>query len=163
MPVHTGKDTQGCFAQWGKAGKKYRYTCNDDPDMKKAKQKAFLQGFAATGGTMTEDWTEQQWKEHDKCFEMTEAEKPQDKPGGSNVGKYKGVKNFCGPSGGAPAGSFPVNTKKRAIAALAYANNAPNPSGIKTCVCRHWPTLDACKPPKKKVDHIYMGLSDHKH
>ncbi len=26
------------------------------------------------------------------------------KPGGSNVGKYKGVKSFAGPSGGAPAG-----------------------------------------------------------
>ena len=31
------------------------------------------------------------------------------KPGGSNVGKYKGVKSFCGPAGGAPAGSFPTD------------------------------------------------------
>lgn len=65
------------------------------------------------------------------------------KPGGSNVGKYKKVKkgNFCGPSGGAPSGSYPVNTKKRARAALAYAHNAPNPSGIKKCVARHYPKM----------------------
>lgn len=60
------------------------------------------------------------------------------KPGGSNVGKYKKVskKEFCGPSGGAPAGSYPVNSAKRCRAALAYAHNAPNPSGIKACVKR---------------------------
>jgi len=73
------------------------------------------------------------------------ADKPQDKPGGSNVGKYKGVSKFCGPSGGAPKGSFPINTRERAVAALAYARNAPNPSGIKACVCRNWPTLPACQ------------------
>lgn len=67
----------------------------------------------------------------------------QKKAGGSNVGKYKNVKkgSFCGPSGGAPAGSFPVNTKKRARAALAYARNAPKPSGIKACVKRKWPSM----------------------
>lgn len=32
--------------------------------------------------------------------------KPQDKPGGSNAGKYKGVKAFCGPAGGAPKGAI---------------------------------------------------------
>ena len=26
MPVHTGKDNQGCFAQWG-SQKKYYYNC----------------------------------------------------------------------------------------------------------------------------------------
>jgi hypothetical protein len=58
------------------------------------------------------------------------------KPGGSNVGKYKKVskKEFCGPSGGAPEGSFPVDTAKRCRAALAYAHNAPNPKGIRACV-----------------------------
>ena len=40
------------------------------------------------------------------------------KPGGSNVGKYKGVKAFAGPSGGAPAGSFPINTLARAKSAF---------------------------------------------
>lgn len=69
------------------------------------------------------------------------------KPGGSNVGKYKAVKSFAGPSGGAPRGSFPINTKARAKAALAYAHNAPNPSGIKKAVERKYPTLG--KPKEK--------------
>lgn len=69
------------------------------------------------------------------------------KPGGSNVGKYKGVKSFAGPSGGAPSGSYPINTRKRAKAALAYANNAPKPSGIKAAVHKKYPTLG--KPTKK--------------
>lgn len=71
-----------------------------------------------------------------------EAEKKlREKPGGSNVGKYKKVKkgDFCGPAGDAPAGSYPVNSKKRARAALAYAHNAPNPSGIKKCVHSKFP------------------------
>lgn len=69
------------------------------------------------------------------------------KPGGSNVGEYKKVpkKEFCGPSGGAPKGSYPVDTKKRCKAALAYAHNAPNPGGIKACVKRK------CKAMFKKI------------
>lgn len=65
------------------------------------------------------------------------------KPGGSNVGKYSSVakKAFAGPSGGAPKGSYPINTEKRAKAALAYAHNAPNPSGIKAAVHRKYPSL----------------------
>jgi hypothetical protein len=63
------------------------------------------------------------------------------KPGGSNVGKYKGVKSFAGPAGGAPSGSYPINTPKRAKAALAYAHNAPNPSGIKKAVHKKYPNL----------------------
>lgn len=72
--------------------------------------------------------------------------KARKKPGGSNVGEYKKVskKEFCGPSGGAPAGSYPVNTAKRCRAALAYAHNAPNPAGIKKCV------LKKCKGEVKK-------------
>jgi hypothetical protein len=71
------------------------------------------------------------------------------KPGGSNVGKYKKVASseFAGKSGGAPAGSFPINTKKRAKAALAYAHNAPKPAGIKAAVHRKFPGLG--KPEKK--------------
>lgn len=64
-----------------------------------------------------------------------------DLPGGSNVGKYKGVHSFAGPSGGAPAGSYPINTLKRAKAALAYAHNAPNPGGIKSAVYNKYPSL----------------------
>lgn len=65
------------------------------------------------------------------------------KPGGSNVGEYAKVskKKFCGPAGNAPEGSYPVNTKKRAKAALAYAHNAPNPKGIKACVKRKFKGL----------------------
>ena len=69
------------------------------------------------------------------------------KPGGSNVGKYKGVKAFAGPSGGAPAGSFPINTLKRAKSALKLAHNAPRPAGIKRAVYRKYPSLR----PKKKT------------
>jgi hypothetical protein len=77
--------------------------------------------------------------------------RPQDKPGGSNVGKYK-TGPFCGPAGGAPKGSYPVNTKKRASAALSYARHAPNPDGIRKCVCKHWPDLASCKTKSKKDD-----------
>lgn len=70
------------------------------------------------------------------------------KPGGSNVGKYKDVKSFAGPSGDAPAGSFPINTRKRAKAALAYAHNAPKPSGIKAAVHKKYPDLG--KPTNTK-------------
>lgn len=68
-------------------------------------------------------------------------------PGGSNVGEYKKVskKEFCGPSGGAPKGSYPVNSKKRCAAALSYAHNAPNPEGIRACVKRK------CKDILKKT------------
>ena len=69
------------------------------------------------------------------------------KPGGSNVGEYKKVSKgeFAGPKGGAPKGSFPINTKKRAKAALSYAHNAPNPSGIKAAVRKKYPSLDKGK------------------
>ena len=71
------------------------------------------------------------------------------KPGGSNVGKYKKVPSneFAGKAGGAPAGSYPINTRKRAKAALAYAHNAPNPAGIKAAVHKKYPGLG--KPQSK--------------
>ncbi len=70
-------------------------------------------------------------------------EKAHQKPGGSNVGKYKNVKStdMAGTAGGAPKGSYPINTEKRAKAALAYAHNAPNPSGIKEKVYSKYPSL----------------------
>lgn len=73
------------------------------------------------------------------------------KPGGSNVGEYKRLskKEFAGPSGGAPQGSYPINTKKRAKAALAYARNAPNPGGIKKKVYEKYPLLKKEKEKKK--------------
>ena len=69
------------------------------------------------------------------------------KKGGSNVGKYKKGIAFAGPSGGAPAGSFPINTLKRAKSALKLAHNAPRPAGIRAAVYRKYPSL---KPKAKK-------------
>lgn len=67
-----------------------------------------------------------------------EEKKLSKKPGSSNIGKYKKVskKEFCGPSGGAAKGTYPVDTKKRCHSALSYAHHAPNPAGIKSCVKR---------------------------
>jgi hypothetical protein len=67
------------------------------------------------------------------------------KPGGSNVGRYPGVKAFAGPSGGAPAGSFPINTRARGKAALSYARHAPNPGGIRQAVRAKYPSLGSTK------------------
>jgi hypothetical protein len=67
------------------------------------------------------------------------------KPGGSNVGRYPGVTAFAGPSGGAPAGSFPINTRTRGKAALSYARNAPNPPGIRRAVRAKYPSLGGTK------------------
>jgi hypothetical protein len=85
-------------------------------------------------------WTQVELALHDEYFGLA----AQKRAGGSNAGKYK-TGPFCGPSGGAPKGTYPVNTKARAVAALAYARHAPNPSGIRACVCRHWSSLPACK------------------
>jgi hypothetical protein len=72
-----------------------------------------------------------------------EVRRAHERAGGSNVGKYKNVssKDFAGTSGGAPKGSYPINTAKRAKAALAYAHNAPNPSGIKAKVYSKYPEM----------------------
>ena len=72
-----------------------------------------------------------------------EVRKAHEKPGGSNVGTYKNVssKDFAGTAGGAPKGSYPINTRARAKAALAYAHNAPNPAGIKAKVHAKYPKL----------------------
>ena len=69
-----------------------------------------------------------------------------EEPGSSNAGKYKGVKSFCGPAGGAAQGTYPVNTKERGKSAIKLAHNAPNPDGIKECVYRKYPEL---KPKDK--------------
>jgi|TARA_R110000824_G_scaffold80036_3_gene201592 hypothetical protein len=63
------------------------------------------------------------------------------KAGGSNVGKYPSVKSFAGPSGGAPKGSFPINTRTRAKSALQLAHNAPRPAGIRRAVVAKYPGL----------------------
>ena len=75
------------------------------------------------------------------------------KPGGSNVGKYKNISpsEFAGPSGGAPKGSFPINTMKHAKAALAYAHNAPKPSGIRAAVHKKFPDMGGKKMQKNTM------------
>ena len=73
--------------------------------------------------------------------------------GGSNVGKYKKGIAFAGPSGGAPAGSFPINTLKRAKSALKLAHNAPRPAGIKRAVYRKYPSL---KPKRRVRSNLYI-------
>ena len=57
------------------------------------------------------------------------------------MGEYPNVKKFAGPSGGAPKGSYPINTKKRAESAIKLAHTAPNPQGIKRAVWRAYPSL----------------------
>lgn len=78
--------------------------------------------------------------------------KMHEKPGGSNVGKYKNVSKseFAGTKGGAPKGSYPINNEKRARAALAYAHNAPNPAGIRKAVHAKYPSLGKSKEKKGK-------------
>ena len=63
--------------------------------------------------------------------------------GGSDVGKYKNTPkgDFVGTDGGAPRGSYPDNTKKRAKAALRYAHYAPDPAGIREAIFRKYPSL----------------------
>ena len=81
----------------------------------------------------------------DQPASVTEARK---RPGGSNVGRYE-TSETIGPAGGAPKGSYPIDTRERAHAALAYARHAPNPAGIKSAVCRKYPDFPSCKEQKK--------------
>lgn len=84
-------------------------------------------------------------------------EKMKKKKGSSNAGEYKNVspKDFAGSKGGASKYSYPINTLKRARAALAYAHNAPDPEGIKKAVYAKYPALrkrvEKKATPKKKV------------
>lgn len=87
------------------------------------------------------------------------------KAGSSNVGKYPNVKpsEFAGPKGGASAGSFPIDTEKRAKAALSYARNAPNPEGIKKAVYKKYPALaKRSKNPVAKKLVSKKGISNGK-
>lgn len=74
------------------------------------------------------------------------------KPGGSNVGNYKNVskKDFAGPAGGAPMGSFPIPNIKKAKSALKLAHNAPNPAGIRAKVLTKYPSLRKKNEKNKK-------------
>lgn len=83
--------------------------------------------------------------------------KDRSKPGGSNVGKYsKSEGPFAGPSGGAPAGSYPIGSKARGKSALKLAHNAPNPAGIKKAVYRKYPDLK----PSKAARGSKLGMNE---
>jgi hypothetical protein len=69
---------------------------------------------------------------------------------------------FCGPAGGYPKGTFPVDTEKRCRAALSYSRYAPNPQAIRDCAlniateqgwnCGKYSTAGQVKPkPKTKA------------
>lgn len=47
MPAERGKDSKGCYYQWGSEGKKYYYQCGDAAGRERAKRKAEEQGRAA--------------------------------------------------------------------------------------------------------------------
>lgn len=85
-----------------------------------------------------------------KKISRAKKKKLEKKPGGSNTGEYKNVKSsdFAGAKGGSSKYSYPINTRKRAIAALAYARHAPNPEGIRQAVYKKYPDL---KPHTKKL------------
>lgn len=46
-PIRHGKDSKGCFAQWGNSGKKYYYKCGDKDARDRADSKAQGQARAA--------------------------------------------------------------------------------------------------------------------
>ena len=46
MPIHSGKDKQGSFYQWGKTGKKYYYVSSNEESRKRAYKKAQAQQIA---------------------------------------------------------------------------------------------------------------------
>lgn len=88
-----------------------------------------------------EEWLEKRIKLENKDDLPKDEVEARKKPGGSNVGKERETSGategpFCGPSGGAPKGSYPVTNAKQAKAAKAYAHNAPDPEGIKKCTDR---------------------------
>lgn len=78
----------------------------------------------------------------------------QEKPGGSNTGKYKNVKSedFAGSSGGSAKYSFPINTLARARNALARAHLAPSPAGIRKAVYKKYPQLKERAVEKKGME-----------
>lgn len=56
---------------------------------------------------------------------------------------------YCGKYAGYPRDQgtyrFPIETREKARAALAYAHWAPNPEAIRMCVCEYYPDLPTCK------------------
>ncbi len=71
-----------------------------------------------------------------RTFKRGQLSSIRSRPGSSSYGQYKNIPAhlFCGSAGGAARYSYPVNSRKRAIAALSYAHRAPRPQGIRDCV-----------------------------
>ena len=46
MPVQFGRDASGCWARWGRSGKKYRFACSSKKGKAAAARKAGAQGSA---------------------------------------------------------------------------------------------------------------------
>lgn len=55
---------------------------------------------------------------------------------------------YCGPYGGYKRNEgnhkYPIETREKARAALSYAYWAPNPEGIRNCVCKYYPDMPSC-------------------
>lgn len=120
-------------------------------------------GYATTSPTVLPDYNPYIPKQNAKYdFAKGGVAAARKKPGGSNVGKDRktskaGQGPFVGPSGGAPAGSFPVTNKKQWAAAKAYAHNAPNPSGIKAAADRIARKRGWLKSGKAMGGYAYAG------
>lgn len=71
------------------------------------------------------------------------------KPGSSNAGKYPGVKPSDFAGGKENPYSFPINTRKRAKAALSYARYAKKPNQVRRKACSKYPGLCSKKTLQK--------------
>lgn len=70
---------------------------------------------------------------------------------------------YCGPWGGYKKDEgkykYPIETRERARAALSYAYWAPNPDGIRNCVCHYYPDLPSCIERKKHEKKIIPDIT----
>lgn len=67
MPIHRGKDKNGCYYQWGHRTK-YYYTCNNKRSRENAKKKATKQMIAiyASGWQEPPEYTKMKQKSKQK-------------------------------------------------------------------------------------------------
>lgn len=57
-------------------------------------------------------------------------------PGSASSGRYTAKEGpFCGPSGGAAKGTYPVKDFEHIRNALSRARFAPHPEGVRKCAC----------------------------
>jgi len=115
------------------AGKSKSEYCASPPSGKAEKRCNLWKTFNKHRPEDEED-TEKERRYEDRWDK--DLDKEREREGSSSAGEYSDVDkdDFCGPAGGAAPGTYPVNSEKRARAALSYAHNAPDPEGIKRCV-----------------------------